>query len=67
MRLNHDQTSLIAKTLADLAKILFAAAVIGFFIPGYAGFVKTPVFVTGAVSSTGLFIISVAVLRSKSL
>lgn len=63
MELNRDQIQLIAKTFTDLAKILFAAAVIGFFIPGYAGIVNVPTFITGAISSASLFIVSVGILR----
>lgn len=65
MRLNHDQIELIAKTFADIAKILFASAVVGFFIPGSTGAVSIPTFIVGAAFAVGIFGISVFMLKSE--
>ena len=64
MRLNQDQIQLIAKTLADVAKLLFASSVIGFFIPGSSGGVTVLTFIIGAVSAVVVFSGGIAILKS---
>lgn len=61
--LNKQQVEAISKFFADLAKILFAATVVGFFIPGFSGNVNILAFAVGALSSAGLFIGSVSILK----
>ena len=65
MKLNRDQIELIAKTLADVAKLLFASSVVGFFIPGSSGAVTILTFLTGAGFSVGIFLGGVALLKSQ--
>ncbi len=64
MRLNRDQIELIARTLADVAKLLFASSVIGFFIPGSSGAVTLLIFVIGSGCAIGVFLGGVAILKS---
>ena len=64
MRLNQDQIELIAKTLADVAKLLFASSVIGFFIPGSSGGVPLPAFFTGSAFAMLFFLGSIITLKS---
>ncbi len=64
MRLNREQINLIAKTLADLAKLLFASSVIGFFIPGSSGAVDISTFAAGSAGSVLFLTIGVAILKS---
>lgn len=64
MQFNRDQIELIAKTLADAAKLLFASSVIGFFIPGSSGVVGISAFAAGSMCSIMLFAVGVAILKS---
>lgn len=64
MRLNREQIELIAKTLADAAKLLFASSVIGFFIPGSSGVVTVATFLVGSGFAIGIFFGAVAMLKS---
>lgn len=64
MRFNRDQIELTAKTSADVAKLLFASSVIGFFIPGSSGAVDTLTFLTGSIFAILFFIGSVVMLKS---
>ncbi len=64
MGLNRDQIQLIAKTLADVAKLLFASSVIGFFIPGSSGTVSISAFAVGSACGVLMFTASVATLKS---
>jgi hypothetical protein len=49
------------QTFADLAKLVFASSVVGFFIPGSSGTVSLLTFLIGAASASGLFMLSIAV------
>lgn len=49
----------VSKLVIDLGKILFAAAVVGFFIPGFSGEVGLLTFVFGAATSVTLFFIGI--------
>ncbi len=62
-KLNKIQIESISEFFADLAKILFGSAVVGFFVPGFAGNVSIPTFVVGSLLSAGLFISSVIILK----
>lgn len=62
--LNKLQLEAVSRFFADLAKILFASAVIGFFIPT-ASVVTLPVFIFGGVLAMSLFISSVAILKNN--
>jgi hypothetical protein len=62
--LNKDQIKLVSQTFADLAKLVFASSVVGFFIPGSSGTVSLLTFLIGAASASGLFMLSIAVLRT---
>ena len=64
MKLNRDQIELIARTLADVAKLLFASSVVGFFIPGSSGVVPGATFLVGSTFATFFFLGSVAILKS---
>ena len=64
MRQNREQIALIAQTLADVAKLLFASSVIGFFIPGSPGAVTMLTFLIGSGSAVGVFMGAVVMLRS---
>jgi hypothetical protein len=50
------QTDILSKLTIDIGKILFAAAVVGFFIPGFSGDVSFSVFIVSIFSSLFLFI-----------
>ena len=63
MRLNKDQVELISETFADLAKILFGSAVVGFFIPSASGTIGIVTFMIGASFSAGFFAVSVVLLK----
>lgn len=62
--LNRTQVELVSRIFTDLAQILFASSVVGFFIPGYAGTVNVPTFIIGAACAAGLYIFSVVLLKS---
>jgi hypothetical protein len=62
--LNKNQITLVSQTFADLAKLMFASSVVGFFIPGSSGTVSLLTFLIGAASASGLFMLSIAVLRT---
>ena len=47
----------------DLGKILFGAAVIGFFIPGFSGAVTPVTFITGTLLSSALFAVGVKLIK----
>ncbi len=64
MKFNRDQIELIAKTLADVAKLLFASSVVGFFIPGSSGAVSISAFAVGSACGVLIFIVGVATLKS---
>jgi len=64
-KLNRSQVESISKFFSDLAKILFGSAVVGFLIPGFSGNVTAFVFITGALSSVGLFLLSVIILKNE--
>ena len=63
MRFNKEQIEVISKMFADLAKILFGSAVVGFFIPGASGSVGISTFIIGASFSAGFFAVSVVLLK----
>ncbi|MBI3442836.1 MAG: hypothetical protein HY007_03655 [Candidatus Sungbacteria bacterium] len=63
-RFNREQVALIAKTLADVAKLLFASSVIWFFIPGASGAVTLGIFLTGTVFAALFFWGGIAILKS---
>ncbi|MBI3334873.1 MAG: hypothetical protein HY001_00010 [Candidatus Portnoybacteria bacterium] len=65
MQFNRDQMQLAAKTFADLAKILFGSAVVGFFIPGFSGAVNIPTFLVGSLFAVSFFALSIIMLKSK--
>lgn len=62
-KLNKIQIESISEFFADLAKILFGSAVVGFFVPGFGGNVSTSVFISGTIISAGLFVSSVVILK----
>lgn len=64
MEWNQNQLELAAKTLADLAKIVFASTVIGFFAPGFSGNLNISSLIMGAVSAAGLFFSGALLLKS---
>ncbi len=57
------RVEIIAKLVIDLGKILFGAAVVGFFIPGFSGAVTPLTFISGALLSGLLF--SIGVMLTK--
>lgn len=65
MELNRGQLELAAKTLADLAKIVFASTVVGFFAPGFSGSLNVTALIIGAVSAAGLFFSGMSLLKSS--
>lgn len=64
-KLNKLQIESVSKFFADLAKIVVGSAVVGFFVPNFAGNVSTAVFVSGTIISTGLFVLSVVILENE--
>lgn len=54
--------------LTDAAKIVFASAVIGFFIPGLSGEVTTQMFSAGIVATASFLVLAAALSkRSKKI
>jgi len=64
-KLNRIQVESISNFFADLAKIVVGSAVVGFFVPGFGGDISTPIFISGTIISTGLFVLSVIVLKDS--
>lgn len=64
-KLNRSQIESVSKFFADLAKIMVGSAVVGFFIPNFAGNVSTAVFISGTIISAGLFVLSVIILKNE--
>jgi hypothetical protein len=62
--LNREQIERVSELCFDLAKIVFASAVVGFFIPGVGPAVNLPTFLTGGACASGLFVLSIALLKS---
>lgn len=60
---SHQRLDVISKLILDLGKILFAAAVVGFFIPGFSGTVSVPTLIAGTILSTSLFITGIKLTR----
>jgi len=58
------QIESISKFCADLAKILFASSVVGFFIPGFSGAVTLSALAIGGVFAMGFFVFSVTILKA---
>lgn len=65
-RLNQAQIKSVSKFFSDLAKILFASAVVGFFIPSSSINVTTNALVVGSFFALSFFIISVTILKNES-
>lgn len=63
MQLNQSQLNFLARYFGDLSKILFASIVIGFFVPGEAMLVTTPVFITGSSLAAAFVFISINLLK----
>ena len=51
--------------LADAAKIIFASAVVGFFVPSFGGNVSNSIFIGGAGITILFLAIAVALSRIK--
>ena len=56
MQFTKHQVDKLSSFLIDLAKILFASSVFGFFIPGSSGQVNVIVFIVGAIFAFGCLI-----------
>ena len=53
----------ISRLIIDLGKILFAAFVVGFFIPGFSGKVTALSFGIGGLSSLSLLVLGVKLTK----
>ena len=62
--LNETQLISISKYSMDLSRLLFASAIVGFFIPGHSGKVSFATYIVGLVFSSLLFIGGVILLKS---
>ncbi len=49
----------LSKLALDLGKIMFAATVVGFFVPGFSGEVSVASFVVGAAVTLLLFVVGI--------
>jgi len=65
MYLNQLQIESISKLLADLAKILFASIIVGFFIPSSSSNVSLIAFISGLVTFVGFFTLSIVLLKTS--
>lgn len=65
MYLNQLQIESISKLLADLAKILFASIIVGFFIPSSSNNVSLIAFISGLVTFVGFFTLSIVLLKTS--
>lgn len=57
------QFEILSKYFVDLSKILFASAVVGFFIPNYSGQVSLLTFVLGSIFSAGFLVLGVMISK----
>ena len=63
-RWNRYQIEAISRFCADLAKIIFASSVVGFFIPDSVGIVSASAFIIGGIFAVGFFTFSVTILKT---
>lgn len=63
MQLNKFQLDKLSDFLIDLAKILFASSVVGFFIPGSSGQINVMVFIIGTISTFGCLVAGLKILK----
>lgn len=63
MQLNKFQLDKLSDFLIDLAKILFASSVVGFFVPGSSGQVNVIVFIAGVISTFGCLTAGLKILK----
>jgi hypothetical protein len=66
-KLTNLQIEALSKYFVDLSKILFASAVVGFFIPGYSGEISILTFVLGALFSVGLVLLGILIIKPKDI
>lgn len=59
MWLTEHRIEILSRYFADISKIIFASAVIGFFIPT-GGHIPFPVFIGGFIAAIGFLIFSLA-------
>lgn len=52
-----------SKLVIDLGKILFAAFVVGFFVPGFSGEVNLFTFLIGGILALTLFVVGIKLTR----
>lgn len=63
MRLNKEQIIILSKYFADLSKIIFASAVLGFFLPIGVGPITILQFITGSTAAILTLLASVILMR----
>jgi hypothetical protein len=63
MELSEKQSDLLSNLLADVAKILIASVVIGFFVPLGIGPITPEVFLVGSAMALLLTIISIYIAK----
>ncbi|GEM_PF-1810093 len=65
MKLDQHQLNLISKYLADISKILFASAVLGFFIHSESINISWYVFIGGSVAMVATITFSIMIAKQK--
>lgn len=65
LSLRKSQIKVLSDFLSDTAKIIFASAVVGFFIPGMTGELPQVVLIGGLIATTTFLV--AAMLLAKSL
>ncbi|OGE77954.1 MAG: hypothetical protein A2751_02835 [Candidatus Doudnabacteria bacterium RIFCSPHIGHO2_01_FULL_46_14] len=63
MRWNKNQTDLLADYFSDLSKILFASAIVGFFVPSSIGQIGLTTFAVGTLATVVALVISLMMAK----
>ena len=66
LKLTTSRLEILAKYFVDLSKILFASAIVGFFIPGFSEKVDLSTFVFGSVIALGFLVLGVLIIEEKN-
>lgn len=67
MELSKLHLKSLSKYLMDLSKILFASAIVGFFIPGFSGPVNLPTFILGSLFALAFLLAGLKILPQENL
>lgn len=59
MKLTNNQLDAVARYLADISKLVFAATVLGFFVPMNNTLLSAQTFIFGLIATVSFFVFSV--------